>query len=358
MSARSSSFVRSAIFSAFVLAGIAASPVAHAQDHSAADLAQARELFNQGIDLREKGDTLAALEKLRAAHALVSSPITGLELGRTNQLLGRLLDARESFLTVARLPISREETPRSAAARAECAKLAEDLRPRIPSLTIKVTGAPAQAVAVVVDGAAIPTEALATPRFLNPGSHHIVATSTQGGSRELTLELKEGEAREAELALPGPPVPGNAADAAGAPGPGDRAAAAPTAIGADLASGRHGWSTQKTLAIAAAGVGVAGAVAGLAFALEAKSSNSDSESQCNPRDVTQCTARGVSLRGDAHTQADLGTAGAVVAVLGLAGGAVLWFTSPREPPGPTGSARPRVTRVVAGVRGAALEGEW
>ncbi|MGA2451387.1 MAG: hypothetical protein ABTD50_22245 [Polyangiaceae bacterium] len=52
------------------------------EPHSAADIAQGREFFGEGLALRDKGDIAGALEKFKAAHALAGTPISGLELGR------------------------------------------------------------------------------------------------------------------------------------------------------------------------------------------------------------------------------------------------------------------------------------
>src|SRR5579872_1913830 len=96
MSARS---FRAAVLAMFVAAAVdSASSAARAQ--SAVDIAQARELFNQGMDLRDKGDASGALAKLQGANALAHTPITGVELGRTLVLLAHLVEAREAFLAV------------------------------------------------------------------------------------------------------------------------------------------------------------------------------------------------------------------------------------------------------------------
>ena len=168
---------------------------------SAVDMAQARELLNMGLELRGKGDVAGALLKLKAAYALVHTPITGLELGRTYMTLGNLVEARETFLGNARLPERPEETSRSKAARKESDQLAEQLRSRIPSLTVKITGVPSDTVAVTVDGASVPNEALAAPRLVDPGTHIVSARSTSGGTAETTVDLKEGEARDVELKI-------------------------------------------------------------------------------------------------------------------------------------------------------------
>ncbi|MGD0678047.1 MAG: hypothetical protein ABSC94_21755, partial [Polyangiaceae bacterium] len=173
--------------------------VALAQPASAVDMAQARELLNMGLDLRSKGNVSGALDKLRAADALAHTPITGLELGRTYLALGKLVEARETLLSIARLPERSEETARSKAARTESDQLADQLRSRIPSLMIKMTGVSPESVAVTIDGASIPYEALAAPRLVDPGSHSVSATSTSGGTAQTSVDLKEGEAREVEL---------------------------------------------------------------------------------------------------------------------------------------------------------------
>ena len=175
--------------------------VADAQEHSASDIAQGREFFNQGKQLRNKGDNVGALEKLKAAHALVGSPVTGIELAKTYVLLGQLVEGEEAFLSIARSPARPEETAKSAAARREGASLAEQLRPRIPTLTIRITGVPADSVAVTIDGTLVPKEALLGPRMVNPGSHHVLAKSTSGGTAETDVDLKEAEARDVELKL-------------------------------------------------------------------------------------------------------------------------------------------------------------
>jgi hypothetical protein len=191
------------LFCGVALGGIflAYAPRALAQQGTAGDIAQARELLNEGLELRRQGDNGAALGKFRAAYAVVRTPITGIELARAYMAIGKLVDARETYLSIARIPERPEETSKSKAARAEGAQSAEQVRARIPSLTVKITGVPSDAVAVTIDGAAVPSEALVAPRLVDPGSHIVSARSTSGGTAESTVELKEGETREVELRI-------------------------------------------------------------------------------------------------------------------------------------------------------------
>jgi hypothetical protein len=164
-------------------------------------MAQARELLREGLDQRDKGDAVGALDKLKAAHALAHTPITGLELGQTYLKLAELVEAREVFISSAHMPMRNGETSRSASARSQSETLAEQLRSRIPSVSIKVTGVSPDSVALTIDGAVVPTEALEAPRFVNPGSHAIAARSTAGGAAETRVDLKEGESRDVELRI-------------------------------------------------------------------------------------------------------------------------------------------------------------
>ncbi len=180
---------------------------AQAPARSAADIAQARELFNQAEEQRDRGDVQGALEKFKAAHALGKTPVTGVELGRTYLQLGMLIEAHETFLAVGRLTVSPDETSRSAQARSDAQRLADVIAPRIPSVTITITGAAPDQTAVTIDGASVPTAALAAPRLLDPGSHTIAATS--GGQRtEVTVKLQEGDSKPVELkVVPAPLAP-------------------------------------------------------------------------------------------------------------------------------------------------------
>ena len=120
------------LLAAFVLAG-----VAHAQrEPTPADLETARDLYKQGRDLEKKGDLKGALEKLRAAHAVGRTPLTAIELARVEVQLGMVVEAREVCLGVARMPVASDESARSATARKDAAKLAEDLKAKVATVIV------------------------------------------------------------------------------------------------------------------------------------------------------------------------------------------------------------------------------
>jgi len=311
-----------------------------AQQRSAVDIAQARELFNQAMDLREKGNVNDSLEKFRAAHALAGTPITGLELGRTYVTAGKLVEAREAFLSVGRIAVQPAETAKSRAARKESAELAEQVRPRIPSLVVRVVGVPMDSVAVTVDGAVVPAEALAAPRLVNPGSHKIVATTTSGGNAETTVELKDGETREVELKIVLAPSPTTTAGTGGPSVPTPAETPAPPAASSGLGP----------LVYAGFGVAVAGAAVGSVTGLMSLSKASAVKNAC---DGTTCPR---SIDGDLTSGRTLGTVSTIafaVAGAGAVAGVIGLIVAPHhEPPAPSAAwIRPWVGPGSAGVTG-------
>ncbi len=181
-------------------------PGAASAQRSAADIESARQLYNQGLELRDKGDTKGALEKFKAAHALGGTPITGIELCKTHAALGQPVEAREVCLGVARIPPLAGETSRSQQARNDAARIAEEVKPKIANVRIKLTGVPPnREPTVTVDGAPVPPAALGEPRSVDPGQHTIVAKIGNGPETKSTVDLREGESKDVTLPVQAPP---------------------------------------------------------------------------------------------------------------------------------------------------------
>lgn len=186
-----------ALFAAASLA-LAHAPAAA---QSASDKETARALMKDGEARRAKGDHQGALQNFKAAHAIMNVPTTGLELGRTQVDLGMLVEARDTLLSVTRLPVVPGESANMAAARDEAQKLADTIEPKIPSLTIKVEGVPAGATAkVTIDGTAILAATIGVPRKHNPGKHEVVVSAGTTEKRE-SVELIEGEEKTVTIKL-------------------------------------------------------------------------------------------------------------------------------------------------------------
>jgi hypothetical protein len=172
---------------------------------SATDIETARQLYNQGVELRDHGDLRGALEKLRAAHALGNTPITGLELCKTHAALAQPVEAREVCLGVGRIPPLAGETSRSQEARNEAAHVAEDMRPRIAIVRLHIMGVPpGREPIVMVDGAPVPLAALGEARAVNPGKHDVSARIGNGPETRSQVDLAPGESKDITLPVTAP----------------------------------------------------------------------------------------------------------------------------------------------------------
>jgi hypothetical protein len=306
----SSRLTRVATLAAFALAFASAPRLAHAQ-RTAQDIESARQLYNQGIELRDKGDMKGALDKFRAAHALGNTPLTGIELCRTYAALKQPVEAREVCLGVARIPPLAQETARSQEARAEAGRIAEAEKPKIGALRLKVAGIPpGREALVLVDGTAVPPAALAEPRAINPGVHQITAKVGSGEETKATVETKEGETRDVELTVVAPAEPVS-------PPPGTAGAAQPA-------------KDEKKMSPIALGsfvlAGVAGVI-GLSAGVIALNAESDLEKKCVNK---QC---GRELHDDldsAESAGTVSTAAFVIAGIALGGGLLAMLTAPKK----------------------------
>ncbi len=209
-------------FCTFLALGVEVLPGTASAQRSAGDIETARQLYNQGVELRDKGDMKGALEKLRASHALGNTPITGVELCKTHAALSQPVEAREVCLGVGRIPPLSGETARSQEARTEAARLAEEQRPKIAMVRLRITGVPqGREPTVIVDGAAVPLAALGELRAVNPGHHELSARIGSGPETRSQLDIAPGETKDITLPVTAPP-PDALPPPGGAPYQGDQ----------------------------------------------------------------------------------------------------------------------------------------
>ncbi|MFO0760931.1 MAG: hypothetical protein U0359_30925 [Byssovorax sp.] len=189
---------------ALLLAALLAAPAAHAEP-SKGERDAARALMDLGDRKIEAKDYPAALKAFTTADAIMGVPTTGIEVARTQVLLGHLVLGWEAASKVARFPRKPNEPDAFTRARAEGEALAGKLLPRIPTLRIKVEGAPAGApVELTLDGEPLPASAAATPLKVDPGKHEVAASLPGGARSSVTVTLGEGESSPALLRLGGP----------------------------------------------------------------------------------------------------------------------------------------------------------
>jgi hypothetical protein len=316
---------------------------AHAEP-SELDKANARKLFNEGLDLRKAGDHKGALEKLEAADAIFATPKGRLELAREQQFNNKLVEAYAAYLSVANVPVLPKDESKYAAHRAEAAKLAGELEAKIPTLKLTIEGVPAGKVPTVqVDGSLVPNAALAEPRMVNPGKHVVTARVESGPVTTNEVTVKEGEKRAIVLTIQPATAPAPSTTATEPVSPGT----APTSFESksppppppqDVAPPKNAGDTQRTIALVTGGVGVVGLAVGTFFGLSAKSKASDADKIC-PTSTTCNSTAGTTLRHDAIGKANVATVMFIGSTVLLGAGIVLWVTAPSSSDKPGESKR-------------------
>jgi hypothetical protein len=327
------------------------SAVAGAQ-RTAADIESARQLYNQGIELRDKGDRKGALEKFRAAHALGNTPITGVELCKAHAALGQPVEAREVCLGVGRIPPLPQETQRSHEARAEAARIAEAEKSKISTIRLKVTGVPpGWEPTVVVDGVTVPPAALGQPRAVNPGLHTVSARVGSGVETKATLETREGETRDVELIVQPPPEGEQPVPVLGAAGQGSGPPPPPPE--------KKKGNPFATVSFVIGGVA---ALVGTGAGIAAMSAERELEDKCTNK---QCGRDLHDELDSAKTWGNVSTTFFVLAGLAIGAGIVSTLAAPSSKSGalPPRSAsapkpsRPTITPVL-GLGGAGIHGSF
>lgn len=333
--------------------------IARADEPSAQDIAQARELGGQAQAAFAAGNYAESEKLWNAAGRLYPlAPTLTLGLARTQAKLGKFVAAQESYNKIIR-EWSDKPTAQPAfkdaleAAKAEVPAVSA----KVANVVITLDGNVPNAQ-VTLDGNPVNTAALGLRRPVDPGSHVVKASAEGYKPAETSFQVQEGGTGEAKLKLEKDPnavaTPGPSTAPTGTPGTADP--------GTSLAASTDkGGSSNKTLAIVAFGVGGAGLVLGSVTGLIAMGKHSDLEKACPDG---KCPADQKSAYDSYKSMGTISTVGFIVAGVGAAAGAVLLLTSPKQTTGAAGNSRYATTktspRVVPylGLGGGGVTGEF
>ena len=309
-----------AVRRAIVLVALTFAPANYAQDFERGQ--QAVELGRVALDAFERGDFASAYDGFARAEALAHSPVFVTYMARSQQKLGRWLEARALYRTVVEHDASDDDPTPWQAARKEARQELDALDARIPRLRITVTNAHAGAARVTVDAEAVPNDQLGQPIPHNPGRHSISASDGSGRteSREVVLRAGAG-VLDVELDLTPPRVQ---------PRPKQAPAKTPSPDEPRLTETPITWPGVATLAVAAVAL-TTGAVTGVLAKRDADAvlANCDGLS-CDPADRSRAD-RGRAL-GNVSTVSFV--AGGVLAAAGI-----FLLASPPVTKSPGGHAR-------------------
>lgn len=329
---------------AFVLtAGVLASaPDARAADPSEGGSAAAESLFQEARKLMDGKRFAEACPKLVASHKLAPAVGTLLNLADCYERAGQLASAWARFHEAIALAqrLGRPDREKTAKDRAE------KLEPRLIRLSIV---APEKDVEVKLDGNVLDAAVLGSAVPIDAGKHSIEATAKGKKPFSTTIDVSD-RTRSPSVEIP-------ALD----PDP----SASASGTGADEGNGGNGTepndrppsdgSTQRYISYALMGVGVVGVGVGAFFGLRTSSKWSEAQTHCTG---VECDRDGVVLATEAKNAGTVSTISFIAGGLLLAGGAALFFTTPKGPPKPTSAIAPRNVRVGVGLGSVVVGGSF
>jgi hypothetical protein len=229
-----------------------------AQDASAENVAAARTLGIQGVQLADAGKCDQAVEKLSRAESLYHAPTILGRLGECQVALGQIVVGTENLNRVVREPLAANAPQAFRAAQERAKKVLDAALPRIAYLTVTVEPRDAKAE-VKVGGVPVSNALIGVERPTDPGTHEVVATAPGYLEAKSSVTLTEAGHQSVTLTLlPDPNAPKVAAPADTIP-PGGTLTAPPGAVAPAPAAESSG---SKTLAYVLLGVGGVGIVAG------------------------------------------------------------------------------------------------
>jgi hypothetical protein len=269
-------------------------------------------LAQAGVEAFQERNYDAASEKLERAYSVLPVPSIALWSARALEKRGKLVEASERYLDATRLESKVGEVAVQRQARIDAETERQALLPRIPTLTVSLSGAAAEQAQVSIDGVAWPSALLGEPRPTNPGEHELRA---QRGEQVVTarVTLVEGSKHEEVLRFDVEPAP----------------AVAPTAVAPAFAAPvvKPG-STQRTLAFVALGVGGASLIASAITGAMVASRHGDLESSCNDSD--QCDPARQSDVDSYNSLRGVSTVALIAGGVFAATGVTLLLTAPRQ----------------------------
>jgi hypothetical protein len=163
------------------------------------DLARAR--AQEGLKLFGADRLTDALAAFREAESVFHTPSVTLYIARCQRKLGKVLDARTTYEQILAEDLPKDASPPFVQAHFDAGRELESLKPRIPTLRVVVTGAPAAEVQMTLNGTATDAE----QKDLDPGSYTIQAQTRTHPPVTRTVALNEGSHETVTIDL-SPPV--------------------------------------------------------------------------------------------------------------------------------------------------------
>lgn len=247
---------------ALALALVFVSPLAHAQGDDAKRSA-ARTFATDGLTAFNAGQFDKAIDLFSRAEALVHAPPHQLYIARASVKVGKLVHAKETYVKMTRETLAPDAPKAFTDAQASATKELAEIEPRIPKLTITVTGAGATGAKVTMDGAEVPAALIGAPQPVDPGAHVLGATASgYKPAAEVRLNIAEKASENASLVLD-------------TPAPAEVATTTTTGV---KPAGPSGF--RKVSPFIAFGIGAAGIAVGTVFLFKNRGDRDDADAIC------------------------------------------------------------------------------
>jgi hypothetical protein len=307
------------------------------------NIAAARTLGIQGVQLADAGKCPEANEKLQRAESLHHAPTILDRLGECQVSVGELVEGTENLNAVVREPLSANAPKVFHDAQDRAQKVLASATPKIAHLVIRITPAEAKA-SVAVGGKAVPDALIGSERPTDPGTHEVTATAVGYKPASTTVTLAEGGHQDITLLLEKDP------NAVAAVPPTTTTPA--TDAGGPTAPPEPASAHSKTPAYIVLGIGGAGLVVGSITGALAFGKASDCPNK---------VCKNQSDLDSAKSMATVSTIGFGVGIVGVAVGTIMLLTGNKSEAPPAAASRPAPKLAVQpwfGVNTAGLMGSF
>jgi hypothetical protein len=323
------------------------------------DKAAARSAAEAGADAFEQGQFERALELFSRAEQLVHAPPHLLFMARSQEKLGRLVDAHESYLKILNEPLPANAPPAFKSARTHAEAEVGAIEARIAYVTVNVRGGDDAKQAVLsMDRTDLPPAAAGIPIPTDPGSHVFSAHTARSRSDEVTVNVRDGTKETVELTLFADP---NAPPLAASTAPVAAAAGDPAPQpNADTSSS----PAQRVFGFVALGVGAAGVGVGTYFVVSALNAHDKGDTAYTTFGCPACTPEQQHVveahDDDAKKARNWAIGSYAVGTAGIVTGLVLLLTDHPSAAAPAAQGRGplRNVRVGAGFRSVVVSGQF
>lgn len=161
----------------------------------------ARRMADEAANLYETGDYERACDLFHRANQLYPAPVLELWEARSLDKLGRLVEAEERYASVQRYKVKSEDTEVVRTAVREASIELENLRKRIPTITITLRGRNASdaGIEIHLDGKRLNPALIGYPIPVDAGARSVRLVVGGKEAERIALTLVEGDSKPVEL---------------------------------------------------------------------------------------------------------------------------------------------------------------